>query len=218
MKKPLDLSVYLVTDPPLCSHRGLVETVLAAVRGGVTLVQLRDKQADAAALVAAGRALRQALDGSGVPLIVNDRPEVAAAIGADGVHLGQSDGDAAQARVLLGSAAIIGRSVNDLDQLAAVDPSVVDYLGVGPVFATGTKPDHKQPLGFDGLARICAASPLPVVAIAGLRAAHAVGVRRAGAQGLAIVSAICGAADPAAAAAEITTAWAAAQATRETAQ
>jgi len=216
MTRDFDLSVYLVTDPLLCAERGLVETVLAAVRGGVTMVQLRDKQADASELVAAGRALHQSLRGSKVPLVVNDRPELAAAIGAEGVHLGQTDGDAAQARALLGPAAIIGRSVNDIGQLVEVDPSVVDYLGVGPVFATGTKPDHKRPLGFDGLAQICAASPLPVVAIAGLRAEHAVGIRAAGARGLAVVSAICAAADPAAAAGEIATAWAAAENDQET--
>jgi thiamine-phosphate pyrophosphorylase len=180
------------------------------------MVQLRDKQADATELVAAGRALHQSLRGSKVPLVVNDRPELAVAIGAEGVHLGQTDGDAAQARALLGPAAIIGRSVNDIAQLVEVDPSVVDYLGVGPVFATGTKPDHKRPLGFDGLAQICAASPLPVVAIAGLRAEHTVGVRGAGARGLAVVSAICAAADPAAAAGEIATAWAAAENDQET--
>jgi thiamine-phosphate pyrophosphorylase len=216
MTRHFDLSVYLITDPLLCARRGLVDTVLAAVRGGVTMVQLRDKQAAETELVARGRLLHRALRGSTVPLIVNDRPELAAAIGAEGVHLGQTDGDAAQARALLGPGAIIGRSVNDPGQLLEVDASDVDYFGVGPVFATGTKRDHKRPIGFDGLARICARSSLPVVAIAGLRAEHAAEVHRAGARGLALVSAICAAEDPAAAAGEVAAAWAAVQNDQET--
>jgi thiamine-phosphate pyrophosphorylase len=216
MTRPFDLSLYLITDPFLCAQRGLIETVLAAVRGGITMVQLRDKQADEAELVEIGRALHRALGNSAVPLIINDQPEVAAAIGAEGVHLGQDDGDAARARALLGPAAIIGRSINDIAQLDAVDPGVIDYLGVGPVRATGTKPDHKTVIGVDGLARICQTSSLPVVAIAGLRAEHAAAIRRVGAQGLAVVSAICAAADPEIAAAEIASAWAAAPTCQET--
>lgn len=204
MKPPFDLSVYLVADPVACGPRGVLNTVVAAVAGGATLVQLRDKQADDAVLIRLGRELRAALAGSGARLLVNDRVAVAAAIGADGVHLGQNDTSVTEARACLGSDAIIGYSARTPETARAVDPALVDYLGVGPVFATATKPDHAPPLGFAGLAAVCAASPLPVVAIGGLQARWASEVRAAGACGLAVVAAICAAADPAAAARALT--------------
>ena len=196
MNAKFDLSVYLVTDPTFCAARGLVETALAAVRGGATVVQLRDKTASDEELIAQGRALKAALAGSGALLIVNDRVEVAAAIPADGVHVGQSDAASASARRVLGADAIIGLSIQNAEQAALLDRELVDYVGVGPVFATATKSDHAEPLGFDGLARICAASALPAVAIGGLSVAHVDAVFAAGARGLAIVSAICAAPDP----------------------
>lgn len=196
MKPRIDLSVYLVTDPGMCATRGLVETVLAAVRGGATVVQLRDKDAGDAELVEQGRALKAALTGSGVPLIVNDRVEVARAVGADGVHVGQSDAAAAAAREALGPNAIVGLSVQTVAHAARVDAAVVDYVGVGPVFATGTKPDHAAPSGFAGLAAVCRVAPVPAVAIGGLGAVHAFQVLATGAMGLAVVSAICAADDP----------------------
>ncbi|ATJ84548.1 thiamine phosphate synthase [Halomonas beimenensis] len=196
----LDLSLYLVTDPDLCAAHGLQETVLAAVRGGVSVVQLRDKHVSDAELVPLARRLKTALAGSGVPLIINDRLEVALASGADGLHIGQDDGEVADARAALGPEAILGLSVQTLDQLARIDKGRLDYLGLGPVFATPTKGDHAEPLGFEGLAELVAASPLPSVAIGGLKAEHVPAVRRAGADGLAVVSAICGTPDPEAAA------------------
>jgi thiamine-phosphate pyrophosphorylase len=203
MNRPVDLSLYLVTDPGLCASRGLLDTVLAAVRGGVSVVQLRDKRASDADLIAQGRALVHALAGSGVPLIVNDRIEVAAAIGADGVHVGQGDDSVARARALLGAEAIVGLSIQTPEHASALEPERVDYVGIGPVFATSTKPDHARPLGFDGLAEVCAASTRPAVAIGGLNAQHVASVLEAGCDGLALVSAICAAADPTAAAAEL---------------
>lgn len=199
----IDLSVYLITDAALCARVGLVETVAAALRGGVTAVQLRDKQATDIALIEQGRALKSLLTGTSIPLIVNDRLAVAAAIDADGLHLGQSDASVAEARECLGAEAILGLSVQTREQLEAPELSLVDYLGVGPVFATATKPDHSSPLGFDGLAAICAESPLPVVAIGGLSAEHAASVWSAGGVGMAVVSAICAASDPEQAAREI---------------
>lgn len=196
----LDLSLYLVTDPDLCATHGLEATVLAAVRGGVSLVQLRDKHASDAELIPVARRLKTALAGSGVPLIINDRLEVALASGADGLHIGQDDGEVADARSALGSEAILGLSVQTQAQLARLDASRLDYLGLGPVFATPTKHDHAEPLGFAGLARLAAASPLPSVAIGGLKAEHAGPVYEAGADGLAVISAICGTPDPEAAA------------------
>lgn len=196
----LDLSLYLVTDPQLCARYGLVETVVAAVRGGVTVVQLRDKQASDSELIDQARRLKAALAGSGVPLIVNDRLAVAVESGADGLHVGQDDGDVAAARAALGESAILGLSVQNHAQLARLDPEALDYLGLGPVFATSTKRNHATPLGFEGLASLVAASPLPTVAIGGLKAEHADRVRAAGAQGPAVVSAICDQRDPEAAA------------------
>jgi thiamine-phosphate pyrophosphorylase len=194
-----DLSLYLVLDPDLCAGTGMVETTRAAVAGGATIVQLRDKDADTASRIATGRALKMVLQGTGAKLIVNDDVEAAIAIGADGIHIGQEDMDARTARNLIGPDMILGLSVETLALAEAVDPMLVDYVGIGPVFATPTKPDHKQPIGFDGLARLVAVSPVPSVAIGGLKAEHTAAVLAAGAQGLAVVSAICGTPDPEAA-------------------
>ena len=196
---PAALSLYLVLDPGLCAGAGLVETARAAVRGGATLIQLRDKDGATEGRIAGARALRAALDGSGVPLILNDDVEAAIASGADGVHIGQEDMDPAEARARIGAAAILGLSVETETLGRAIDAGLVDYAGAGPVFATGTKPGHPPAIGFDGLARIVAASPVPTVAIGGLGAGHAASVLAAGARGLAVVSAICGAPDPEAA-------------------
>lgn len=206
--RPLpDLRLYLVTDPS--APLGVVETALAAVRGGAGLVQLRDKAADDATLVAVARALVEALRPTGVPLLVNDRPDIARAAGAAGCHVGQSDAKAAEAREMLGPDALIGLSVETPEHLKGVDPAVVDYVGAGPVFATASKPGHAPEIGFDGLAELCAASPVPAIAIGGLKARHAGQVRQAGAAGMAVVSALCAAADPEAAAREILDAWSA---------
>jgi thiamine-phosphate pyrophosphorylase len=170
------------------------------VAGGVTIVQLRDKDAPDERLVELGRALRAALAGSGVPLVVNDRIRVAAAIGAEGVHLGQADDGIDTARGLLGADAIVGLSIQSVEHARAADGLPIDYVGIGPVRATATKPDHAAPLGFEGLAQVRAATRWPAVAIGGLEAAHVPGVLDTGCDGLAIVSAICAAADPEAAA------------------
>lgn len=196
----IDLSVYLVLDTGLVPAERVPDMAQAAVRGGATAVQLRAKREDTATRIALARALRAALAGSGVPLIVNDDAEAALAAGTEGLHVGQDDMDPAAARALLGPDRVLGLSVETEAAAARVDPAVVDHVGAGPVFATPTKPDHKQPVGFDGLARLVAASPVPAVAIGGLRAGHAAAVLRAGAQGLAVVSAICAAPDPEAAA------------------
>jgi thiamine-phosphate pyrophosphorylase len=194
--KQFDLSLYLVLDPNLCRAFGMVETARLAVLGGATMVQLRDKQATTAEMIATGLQLKAALSGTGVSLIVNDDVEAALAIGADGIHVGQEDMNATEVRKRVGDRLILGLSVETEDLARRVDPAVVDYVGVGPVFATGTKPDHKQPIGFEGLARIVAASPIPAVAIGGVKVQHVEEIFRAGAKGLAVVSAICGSPDP----------------------
>lgn len=197
--KAFDLSLYLVLDPDLCAGIGMVETARLAVAGGATMVQLRDKHAATIGMIETGRALKQALEGTGALLIVNDDVEAAIAIGADGLHIGQEDMDAHKARTMIGPDMILGLSVETAPLAAAVDPDLVDYTGVGPVFATPTKADHKQPIGFDGLAKLVKASPVPSVAIGGLKADHVAQVFAAGAKGVAVVSAICGTPDPEAA-------------------
>ncbi|MGO6685706.1 thiamine phosphate synthase [Rhizobium leguminosarum] len=203
--KAFDLSLYLVLDPDLCAGIGMVETARLAVAGGATMVQLRDKHVGTIRMIETGRALKQALAGTGALLIVNDDVEAAIAIGADGLHIGQADMDARKARTMVGAEMILGLSVESEALANAVDPDLVDYTGVGPVFATPTKADHKQPIGFDGLARLVKASPVPSVAIGGLKADHVAQVFASGARGLAVVSAICGTPDPEAATRRIAT-------------
>lgn len=195
-----DLSLYLVLDRQLCGSTGMVETARRAVAGGVTMVQLRDKDATTAGMIATGRELKQALAGTGVALIINDDIEAALEIGADGVHIGQGDLPVPEVRWLIGPDMILGLSVETLPDVLAASAAQVDYLGVGPVFSTTTKPDHKTPIGFDGLAKLIAAGPLPCVAIGGIKPAHIPQALDAGAKGVAVVSAICGQTDPQAAA------------------
>jgi thiamine-phosphate pyrophosphorylase len=203
MKAPSDLSLMLVTDAAMCRDRGLVETVLAAVAGGVTVVQLRDKTCSDGEMVATARMLRARLAPLGVPLIVNDRPAVALAAGADGVHIGQGDGDPAKARAMVGRQMLLGLSVTGPRDRATVDPAVVDYVGLGPVFASATKADATPPLGLAGFRAVARELGIPVVAIGGIDAGNAGALIAAGAAGVAVVSAICAAADPRAAAAAL---------------
>lgn len=205
---PLDLSLYLVTDAQLCAEKGLERTVEDAVDGGVSIVQLRDKQASDAALLGQAKRLKRILAGTGVPLIINDRLEVAIASQADGLHVGQSDTTLLQARQALGDKAIIGLSVNTLTQLAQAPVSLLNYFGFGPVFATPSKGDHEPPIGFDGLAALISASQRPGVAIGGLKAAHLGDVKRRGAAGVAVISAICGQSSPRDSAQQLVRHWA----------
>ncbi|NBN78906.1 thiamine phosphate synthase [Microvirga tunisiensis] len=200
-----DLSLYLVTDE--IRRPGLEDDVIAAVRGGVTLVQLRDKSAPHAVVAEFARRLKARLDEHRVPLILNDRVEVARMIGAAGVHIGTRDMTPAEARQMLGPNAIIGVSVSEAAHLDRFDPADVDYVGIGPVHPTLTKPDHATPIGAEGLARLCAAARLPAVAIGGLTAQDAPAVRAAGAQGLAVVSAILSDGDAEQAARRLRRAW-----------
>lgn len=195
-----DLTLMLVTDQVMTARRGLIPTLLAAVSGGVTIVQLRDKQADGPALTRIAAELRDALRPTGVPLIVNDRPAVAHAAGAAGVHIGQDDGDPASARAILGRGALIGLSVTDERHLAGIDPTVVDYIGLGPIHASATKADAAPALGVEAATAIGARLTIPFIAIGGITADNAAQAIRAGAAGVAVVSAICAAENPRAAA------------------
>lgn len=202
MRRLPDLRLMLVTDAAMTARRGLVETVVAAVAGGVTIVQLRDKDASEADMLATGRVLRAALVPLGVPLVVNDRVGVAAALGAH-LHIGQEDGDPAAARAAIGPDAILGLSVTRAAEVATVDGGIVDYVGLGPVFPTGSKPDAAPALGLAAFGAIAHALPVPSVAIGGIDAENAAAVIAAGAVGIAVVSAICAADDPRAAAAAL---------------
>ena len=191
-----DLSVYLVLDRGLCGDLGMVETARQAAAGGATLIQLRDKGAGLEAMVETGLKLKQALEGSGVPLIVNDDVEAAIRIGADGVHVGQRDLPAAEVRQRIGPDMILGLSIGSPEEAALIDPDIVDYVGVGPVFPTDTKPGHPPAIGFEGLGSVARACAVPVVAIGGIKRPHVGPALAAGADGVAIVSAICGQPDP----------------------
>ncbi len=210
-----DLSVYLVVGPGDCRGRPLTEVVAAALRGGVTLLQLRDKAASEADYLALGRELRALCREAGVPFLVNDRVEAVAALDADGLHVGQQDLAAQAARAAIGPERLLGLSVHDPVQLAGIAEGAVDYLGVGPVFDTTSKADARPASGAEGIARIRAASALPIVGIGGLTAERAAVPLAAGADGVAVVSAIAGAEDPEAAARELARAVAAAKARRD---
>lgn len=205
MRRDFDLSLYLVAGRPAVNGRDLVDTVREAVSGGVSMVQIRDPRADTRRLVEETYALKKLLQPLNIALIVNDRVDVVLAAGADGVHLGQDDMTPSDARRILGPDFIIGLSVGNPDEFEASRDHLhaVDYLGVGPIRGTSTKSDAGSAIGLEGLAAIRALTALPIVAIGGLGVGDVAPVVRAGAGGAAVVSAICGAADPAAAAREL---------------
>ena len=196
----IQLSVYrlcLVTDCAFLGGRALGDVVAAALRGGVSMVQLREKQANTRIFLAQAQLLKALLAGTGVPLIINDRVDIALAVDADGVHVGQADMPLAQVRALIGGNKIVGLSITDAAQVMQADASAADYLGIGPVFAQATKSDAGQPLGIDGFANLRRmVRGRPVLAIGGIKPEHAQALRAAGADGLAVVSAIMGADDP----------------------
>lgn len=189
MKAQPDYSIYLVTDDGCLQGRALIDCVREALEGGVTLVQYRAKTASSAEMYAEALQLKALCDSFKVPLIINDRLDIAMAVGAAGVHLGQDDLPCAAARKLLGEDYIIGVSAHNPAEAKAALQSGADYLGCGAVFGTATKADV-QKLGTDGLAAICKAKGLPVVGIGGVTADNYREVRAAGADGAAIVSGI----------------------------
>jgi thiamine-phosphate pyrophosphorylase len=195
--------LYLVTDRAACLGRDLLSVIAAAVAGGVGLVQLREKTAGTREFVELAVAVKALLAPLGVPLLINDRIDVALAANADGAHVGQDDMPAAMARALLGPDRLLGVSTHDATEALAAAKYDVDYLGVGPIYATATKPDAKAPIGPGGLAAIKAAVSLPLIGIGGIGADNAAAVIRAGASAVAVVSAICSAGEPEAAARSI---------------
>ena len=211
----VDVSLYLVTDRSLSKGRATAEVVREAVAGGVTWVQLREKACGTREFLDEARAVKAVLQGTGVPLIINDRVDVALAVGAEGAHLGQQDMPISDARRLGPPGWIIGISAESVEDAVRAEGEGADYVGVSPVFATPTKTDHAPPLGLDGLRRMRAAVKLPLVAIGGIHAGNAREVVRAGADGLAVVSAIVAADDPRAAAEELRRGIAAAKGAKE---
>lgn len=197
------LKLYLVTDRNLSLGRSLEEVVCEAVAGGVTIVQLREKDAATGEFVELARRLMAILKPLGVPLIINDRVDVALAVDADGVHIGQSDMSYADARRLLGPDKIIGLSVENFEDLEAANELDVDYIGISPVYGTPTKTDTAEPFGLEGLRKAVQMSVHPTVAIGGMNASTVQDVMAAGTDGVAVVSAICSAPSPRAAAAEL---------------
>ncbi len=203
-----DWSLYLVTDRALIGDRDFVATVLKAVSGGVTAVQLREKSASTREMVELARNLVRALRPFRVPLIINDRVDVALAADADGVHIGQDDMDATSARHLIGRDRILGVSASTTAEARAAEKAGADYIGGGVVFDTSTKSDYTGTIGIEGLARIVDAVDIPVVAIGGIGPGAADSLRVIpGLAGLAVVSAILKAPDPATAASEILSRW-----------
>jgi thiamine-phosphate pyrophosphorylase len=201
----LDISLYVLADPAVARGKPLDSLVAAAARGGATLVQLRDKVGTTERLVAEAFAIKQALRGFRVPLVVNDRADVVLAASAGGIHLGRDDLDPGTARRLLGPRAIIGVSIKSESDIAKLPIGAVDYAFIGGVFATGSKDNPDSPIGLDGLRRLRAllrarAPQLPVGAIAGINEQNAAAVIGAGAEGIAVISAVIAAAEPEAAA------------------
>jgi len=197
----LDLRLNAIVDAERAGRHTLPDLARAVAGGGATLVQLRDKISNTRRMVESARAIKAALVPLGVPLLINDRVDVALAAGVDGVHVGQDDMAVEDARRLLGRNAIIGLSIKTIAQAEAAPTDLLDYVGIGGVFATTSKNNPDPPIGVYGLARIAGvfrkrAPKLPLVAIAGIDPTNAADVIDAGADGVAVISALSLQADP----------------------
>ena len=205
MRPPLDLRLNAIIDPERAGGHDLLDLARAVAAGGATFVQLRDKKSDTRAMVEKARAIKAILAPFNIVFVVNDRVDVALAAGADGVHIGPEDMTPEDARRLLGPDAIIGVSIKTVAAAEAAPVGLVDYAGVGGVYATLSKEQKTPPIGTDGFGRVAGAlrrraPALPIVGIAGIDASNAGAVIAAGADGVAVISALSGARDAAAAA------------------
>jgi thiamine-phosphate pyrophosphorylase len=203
----VDLRLYALVDPAVAGGRTLAE-LAASIADSATLFQLRDKRGSTRTMVDEARALRAVLEPKDIPLLVNDRVDVALAAEADGVHIGQDDIAPADARLLLGRRAIIGLSVKTLGQARAAPLDLLDYVAIGGVYGTTSKDNSAAPVGIDGLRAMvkairARAAHYPICAIAGINAGNAAGVIAAGADGVAVISALSLAPDPQRAAGEL---------------
>jgi len=192
---PIDFSIYLVADADYAAGRDLLGLIGEAVRGGATVVQLRAKNLSSRDFLELGRRAADRLAGTGIPLIINDRVDIGLACGAAGVHLGQEDMPLAAARKILGGDSIIGISVNTVEEARTAEVGGADYVGAGPAYITATKETALSVLGPEGIGRIKRAVRIPVVAIGGIGAANVAELAAAGADGIAVISAILGASD-----------------------
>ncbi len=196
LRSAADYSLYLVTDTGLCRGRELIDVTLQAVQGGVTIVQLREKNISTRDFVDLARAMKSALNDFQVPLIINDRVDVMAATMADGIHVGQKDMHPYDVRQLLGNKCIVGLTVNNFSQLDESSDFDIDYIGLGPIFPTTTKENPAPVLGVGAIARARFSTTKSIVAIGGITENNAEEVYRAGVDGIAVVSAICSAENP----------------------
>jgi len=194
-EKP-NLTLYFVADVSAPGSRSLVETTRAAIQGGATAVQLREKTGDIREMLELGRALLELTRAAGVPLIVNDRVDVALALGADGAHVGQDDLPALDVRRLIGPERILGVSAGTVDEARQAQADGADYVGAGDVFGTPSKPDAGPPIGLSALAEIARAVAIPVVGIGGITEANAASITEAGAAGVAVISAVTRSSNP----------------------
>lgn len=203
----VDLRLYALVDPAVAGGRTLPD-LAKLIAGAATLVQLRDKHGGTRAMIEEARALKAVLKPAGVPLVINDRVDVALAAQADGVHIGQTDMSPQDARRLLGPDAIIGLSLKTLAHAQAAPLDLLDYVAVGGVYGTTSKEDAAAPIGVAGFKAVAGAvrarAPgYPVCAIAGINAGNAAAVIEAGADGVSVISALSLSPDPAAAAREL---------------
>ncbi len=189
----MDLRLYVITDSQMLKDRSLVEAVEEAIRGGATVIQYREKSATTRRMVEEARLIRALCKARGVPFIVNDRIDVALAVDADGVHVGDDDMPVALARRILGPRKIIGASADTVEKAILYASEGANYLGVGSVYATSTKPDAGLPIGLEGLRRILRVASVPVVAIGGINEENAREVLETGVAGIAVISAVMGA-------------------------
>lgn len=197
----VDLRLYALVDPDVGGGHNLARLSRQVAEGGATLVQLRDKAGSTLRMIEEARTIRQALVGSGVPLLINDRVDVVLASGADGVHVGWDDMPVADARRLLGREAIIGLSIKTVEQVEKAPLELLDYVCIGGVFQTTSKDNKEPPVRPEGFTKLAAlvrarAPHLPVGAIAGIDASNAAEVIAAGADGVAVISALSGVSDP----------------------
>lgn len=190
-----DWSLYVITGERWSRNRSLKEVVAQAIEGGAGVIQLREKEMDARQLVEAGRCIREITRQAGVLFIVNDRVDVALAVDADGVHVGQDDMDIADVRQMIGPHKLIGVSTHNVDEAKLAEAAGADYIGVGPIFHTDTKENAQNPKGLQTLREIRAAVNIPCVAIGGINAANAAKVIKAGADGAAVITAVIAADD-----------------------
>ena len=199
-KQKIDYSLYLVTDRALSLGRSNLEVIEAAVSGGVTVVQLREKEASTKEFYQEGLRIKDYLKAAHIPLIINDRIDIALALDADGVHLGQEDMPVDVARKIVGPHKIIGASAFTTEEAVAAESMGADYLGLSPIFVTETKPELGEEIGIEKISSLKRAVKIPVVGIGSMNQSNAYEVVRAGLDGVAVVSAICSREDPRAAA------------------